>query len=398
MGSPGIPRYPQARQLAQYGGIGIYVDVANDEKPTGIGLHVRYLVHALADLDRDNEYLLYYQCGLREHRSLFPLQPRQPNFRLRPVRFPTAWKVEHPTVWWEWYLPWVLRRDRLDIFHGPNHFLPAFDPHKSLVTIHDLAYFSMQVHTFNDVLQAWTRKALTRAAAVIALSENTRRDVEALGVEPERIRVIYGGGNIVPEDQIQYCRISELKKLLRLPEQYILFVGTLQPRKNVPFLLRSFARLKRESNLPHRLVLAGQREAAAEEIDRLISALGISSDVLITGYVEDWQLPLLYRLADVFVLPTRYEGFTLVTLEAMAYGTPVIATDTSSIREGVGDAAILVELDNVEALARAIYTALTDDGLRHRLITQGKLQARKFTWEQCARDTLAIYHKIYDIS
>ena len=209
--------------------IGIYVDVANDVKPTGIGLHVRHLVHALAELDRDNEYLLYYQCGLLEHGSLFPLQPRRPNFRLRPVRFLTQWKSEHPTVWWEWYLPWVLRRDRLDIFHGPNHFLPTFDPHKSIVTIHDLAYFSMQMHAFNDVLQAWTRKALAHAAAVIALSENTRHDVEALGIEPQRIRVIYGGGNIVPEDQIQSHRIGELKKLLHLPERYILFVGTLQP-------------------------------------------------------------------------------------------------------------------------------------------------------------------------
>ena len=118
--------------------------------------------------------------------------------------------------------------------------------------------------------------------------------------------------------------------------------------------------------------------------------------MLITGYVEDWQLPLLYRLADVFVLPTRYEGFTLVTLEAMAYGTPVIATDTSSIHEGVGDAAILVELDNIEALARAMHIVLTDSGVRQRLIVQGKLQAQKFTWEQCARDTLALYHQVYD--
>lgn len=375
--------------------IGIYVDVAKDANPTGIGLHVRHLVQSLAEIDHHNEYVLYYQCGLRESRRALPWQPTQANVRLRPVRFPTTWQDEHPTVWWDWYLPWVLRRDQLDIFHGPNHFLPAFDAAKTVLTIHDLAYFSMQVHAFNDALQSWTRKALTRAAAVIALSENTRRDVEALGVEPGRIQVIYGGGHVVPDEHIAYHRVDELRRLLHLPAQYLLFVGTIQPRKNVPFLLRSFAQWKRAYQLPHGLVLAGQREAAGGEVEQLIAELGIGADVHMTGYVEEWQLPLLYRLADAFVLPTRYEGFTLVTLEAMAYGTPVIATDTSSIREGVGEAAILVEVDNVGALTQAIQAVVTDQALRAQLITEGKLQAQKFTWAQCAQDTLALYQTLH---
>src|SRR5438270_9648939 len=119
-----------------------------------------------------------------------------------------------------------------------------------------------------------------------------------------------------------------------------------------------------------------------EEMDQLIRELGIGEDVIIPGWVEAWQVPLFYKMADLFVLPTLYEGFTLVTLEAMAYGIPVIATDTSSIREGTGDAAVLVPVNDDEALARALHTVLTDDAVRQQLIARGREQAKKFTWEE----------------
>jgi glycosyltransferase involved in cell wall biosynthesis len=264
------------------------------------------------------------------------------------------------------------------------------------VTIHDLAYFRMNVHSAgeNAQMRIWTRRALDWAAAVIALSENTRQDLEAMGVPPQRIQVIYGGGHVVPDSQIEFGRIAELKRCFNLPDSYILFVGTLQPRKNVPFLVRSFAHLKKVSGLPHKLVLAGHRGTAGAEVLELAQTLGIAAEVLVTGYVDDWQLPLLYKLADIFVLPTLYEGFTLVTLEAMAYGTPVIATDTSSIREGVGNAAHLVQVNNVEELAGALHTVLTDQSIRARMIEQGKAQARLFTWERCADRTLKLYQQV----
>jgi glycosyltransferase involved in cell wall biosynthesis len=376
--------------------IGIYIGVAGGEQPTGIGIHVRKLVGALAGLDRENEYLLYYAGGLWRRAESFGLGELPANFRLRPVRFPRTWPGVHPSLWWKWCLPYVLCRDRVDVFHGPNHYLPQIDPRKAVVTIHDLAYFRMDLYDegHNRAIRQWTRNALDWAGAVIALSENTRRDVEALGVPPERVRVIYGGGNVVPEGRIRYDRRDELRRALKLPDKYVLFVGALQPRKNVPFLLRAFARLKRETGLPHGLVLAGTRDSASAEIDALIQDLGLASDVVVTGYVEDWQLPLLYKMSDLFALPTLYEGFTLVTLEAMAYGVPVVATDTSSIREGVGDAALLVEVNDVEALAGAIRSALTDAGLRGGLVERGRERARLFTWERCARETLGLYREL----
>jgi glycosyltransferase involved in cell wall biosynthesis len=376
--------------------IGIYADVAKEDKPTGIGLHIRRLVDAIARLDQENEYLLYYQRGVLRDSTGLSLCPPQANFRPRPVRFPARWVGDHPRLWWDRWLPRCLRKDRVDVFHGPNHFLPAFDPARSVVTIHDIAYFRLDdAGCQSPMLRTWTRKALDRAAAVIALSENTRTDVESLGVDPGRIQVIYGGANVVPEQEISYARAPALKARLNLPAHYILFVGSLLPRKNVPFLLRSFARLKAANPLlPHKLVLAGHRDKAAEEVDRLCRELGIADDVIITGYVESWELPLLYKLADVFVLPTLYEGFTLVTLESMHYGTPVIATDTSSIREGTGEAALLVPVNDDEALAAALGRVLGEDGLRKQMIERGKVQARKFTWEQCARDTIGVYTQL----
>jgi glycosyltransferase involved in cell wall biosynthesis len=290
----------------------------------------------------------------------------------------------------------VLRQDRVDVFHGPNHFVPRFTPERTVVTLHDVAYFHMDVHGphMDGIMRDWTRKAIEWSGAVIALSENTKRDIEHLGCPSERIQVIYGGGSIVPEEQIAYHREEECRKALSLPEKFILFVGALQPRKNVPFLVRAYAKLVAEKSIEHDLVLAGPKSNATEEIEALVRSLGIEQRVHLTGYLDDWQLPLLYKLASAFALPTRYEGFTLVTLEAMAYGTPLVATESSSIREGVGDAALLVDVDDVDSLAGALHRLLTDASVRSELINKGKRRVERFTWERCAADTLALYESM----
>ncbi|MFN7915931.1 MAG: glycosyltransferase family 1 protein [Vicinamibacterales bacterium] len=376
--------------------VGIYIDVALDDRPTGIGRHVIALVQALAQLDTTNEYLLYFPSGSGTVPDTYRHFPTQANVRPRPVRFPRAWVTERPRIWWNWALPWALRRDRIDVFHGPNHFAPDFDRARTVVTIHDLAYFHMTVHgeQMDAAMREWTRHALEHAQHVIALSKNTQVDIEKLGVTPDRIRVIYGGGNILAPEAIPVSRTAEMRRDMQLPDKYVLFVGAVQPRKNVPFLVRAFAELLKTRDLPHHLVLAGPKESATAEIVSLAQELGLKDRVHLTGYVADWQLPLLYREADLFVLPTRYEGFTLVTLEAMAYGTPLIATDSSSIREGVGDAGLLIPVDDVEALAGAMGRALTDTALRADLIAKGQAQAAKFTWDNCAKQTLQLYTDI----
>jgi glycosyltransferase involved in cell wall biosynthesis len=379
--------------------IGIYVEAAKGQL-RGVGYHIQQLVYALGRLDSENEYLLYYQNDLFHENDAFHYCPRQPNFQLRPVPFPKNWINSFPTLWWEYVLPLVVKKDRIDIFHSPNFFLPTLRKQKSIVTIHDLAFMKMELYPkgITEALRYWTDKALQSATRIIALSENTRIDIQALGIDSARVRVIYGGGHIVPQEEIQHERMEEVRAAFNLPEKYILFVGVLYPRKNIPFLIRSYAKLKRETNCPHGLVLAGIKGPATEEIEALIGEFGLTSDVTLTGYVEDWQLPLLYKNADLFVLPTLYEGFTLVTLEAMSYGVPVVATDCSSIREGVGEAATLVRSNDVDDMTNAIYNLLVDDLLRQQRIVLGKEQAKKFTWDRCARETLSVYQEVYESS
>jgi glycosyltransferase involved in cell wall biosynthesis len=379
--------------------IGIYVDVAMEADPSGIGYHVVNLVRSLGRVDDENEYLLYYRRNpLGRDRRAVLFVAGGAHVRLRPVRFPGRWAEDHPSIWWNYYLPNVVRRDRVDVFHGPNHLLPAIPTRRAVVTIHDLAYFKMELYgeEMTAALRSWTMAALERAGRVIAISENTRADIESLGVDPAKIRLIYAGGHIVPEQEIAYDRRVELRRAFNLPDRYLLFVGTLGVRKNLPLLLRAFAALKRAGGLNHGLVVVGKRDSASEQVDALIRELGIEGDVIVTGYVDAWQLPLFYKMADLFVLPTFYEGFTLVTLEAMAYGVPVIATDTSSIREGTGDAAMLVPVDDVDRLADGIQTVLTDEGRRREMIERGRVQAGRFSWERCARETLDLYRELQE--
>jgi glycosyltransferase involved in cell wall biosynthesis len=355
------------------------------------------LVRHLSALDRENTYFLYFPRTPARKADSLPYCPDADNFRLRPVAFPERWVTEHPSVWWDYWLPLAIRRDRLDVFHSPNYFLPRTSV-GTVVTIHDLAFFKIDLYStgVTQTLRHWTERALRSATRVIALSEHSRRDIDALGiVAPDRVQVIYGGGHVVPDEQIEHHRMAELRSSLKIPNQYILFVGVLHPRKNIPFLLRSFARLKRETDLPHGLVLAGMKGPAATEIEQLIVELGIEQDVIVTGYLADWQVPLLYLQADLFVLPTLYEGFTLVTLEAMHYGVPVVATDCSSVREGVGNAATLVPCDDVDALTAAIHELLVDANLREQRVTAGRAQAARFGWDRCASDTLRLYRDVY---
>src|SRR5207253_1895016 len=155
----------------------------------------------------------YYPRDSHESDDATPW-PQQPNFRPRPVSFPLRWRNDHPSLWWKFWLPGLLRWDGVDVFHGPNYYLPALPRKRNIVTIHDLAFFHMKVHgdAFDAALRKWTLFSLRRAARIIALSENTCRDVEALGIDRNRIRVIYGGGHWVPEESIAYERRDELRQ------------------------------------------------------------------------------------------------------------------------------------------------------------------------------------------
>jgi glycosyltransferase involved in cell wall biosynthesis len=315
-----------------------------------------------------------------------------------------AGAVELPAPRWTWIVSgrWSLRRavrrDRVDVFHGTNFRLRARGRLGSVVTIHDLSAERLPGlggRRFGQRLaSARTRRTARRAERVIVHSQSGGTDVAAwFGVAPERIAVVPLG--VGPEFFPEPPPVQEAVRARLAPgrEGLILFCGSLEPRKDVPTLLRAFAGVPggRER---YRLVLAGGDGRASEEILTLVSRLGLGDAVAIEGYMEVAQLRALYSAATLFVLPSLYEGFGLPVLEAMACGTPVVATDASSLPEVVGDAGLLVPPGDPGALAGAMARVLDDAALAADLRQRGLRRAKGFTWEATAAKTLAVYRAV----
>ena len=376
--------------------IGIYADAALKAQPSGIGFHVRHLLNELPPLAPADQFYFYYPRGLFSDRNLQGAIPGAANVTARGVRCPSGWSDARPRIWWHHLLPAAVRRDRLDVFHGPNHFLPVESGPRQVLTVHDLAFLKMDLYpaAVTAMMKHWLFASLARADSVIAISDHTRTDLLECGVPAERIRVVHNGARILRDDEIAAHRAAELRAEYALPEHYILYMSTLAKRKNVPLLLEAFARLKRRTQLPHSLVLAGRPGTGSDDIKSAIDRLELGSQVILTGYLDDWKVPLLYKMAGLFVLPTLYEGFTIVTLEAMGYGVPVITTNSSSNAENVGDAGLLVEPGDIDGLAETMARVLEDDTLRRELIARGKRRAAQFTWTNTAQHTLRVYRDL----
>ena len=346
----------------------------------GVGWYVTHLVAGLAALDKENEYRLYADrlpdggaAGLPEERWAFVIAGR-------------------------WGLRWAARRDQIDLFHGTNFRLRAGGRLGSVVTIHDLSAERLPGlggRRFGQRLaSAKTRRSALRAERVIVHSHSGAADVVAcFGVEAERIAVVPLG--VGPEffPEPPPTRDAVRARLAPGREGFILFCGGLEPRKDVPTLLRAFARLPggRER---YRLVLMGGDGRASSDITALVVALGLSEAVAFEGYLEVAQLRALYAAADLFVLPSLHEGFGLPILEAMACGTPVVAATTSSLPEVVGDAGLLVPPGDPDALAAAMTRVLEDADLAADLKQRGLNRAKLFTWEATAAKTLAVYRAV----
>jgi glycosyltransferase involved in cell wall biosynthesis len=261
----------------------------------------------------------------------------------------------------------------------------------AVATIHDVGYLwnrSAYAPLAWVLLHLGTWHNARVARRIVADSQATARDLVAhFGVPPERIRVAYLGGPSVPEappEPIDRSRFG-------LPSRYFLFVGTLQPRKNLGRVLRAFARLGGTDADSVGLALAGAAGLGSPDLRRQVDELGIAERVRWLGYVAEGDLPGLYAGATAFVFPSLYEGFGLPVVEAMAWGTPVITSSVSSLPEVAGDAAVLVDPYDVDGLARAMQRLLDDACLRDSLIAAGRQRARRFTWERCAEDVEAVF-------
>ncbi len=354
----------------------------------GIGRYTRCLVAALAEIGGEDRYTLFCAGG-RPERTLWPAQ-----FVLRSSRIPARWLT---VAWHRLRLPipaeWLA--GDCDLYHSPDFTLPPLRRAGGIVTIHDLSF--LRVPECADpglrmYLERAVPRAVTRARRVLADSESTRADlVELLGVPPAKISVVTPAVEPRFRRVADSARLAQVRNRYRLPERFILGVGTLEPRKNFAGLVSAFGRFRAATGLPHALVIVGRPGWLYEAIHERIRSEGLAEHVLLPGFVADDDLPAFYTLADLFAFPSLYEGFGIPVLEAMACGTPVVTGDNSSLPEAAGKAALLVKAEDTDEIARAMGRVIEDPGLRGRMIENGYAQAAAFTWQRSANALLDAY-------
>jgi len=363
---------------------------ATDSGKSGISQYAENIIGRLPDLAPAHEFVVFINQADAEW-----VQTWHP--RLKVVSFPD-WTA-HPVANIFWHLtifPGHLRRHGCDVVFMPagNRRLGWFYGMPSVGTVHDFSqlhvpqkYDAFRMFYIMRILPRMMRR-LTR---VISVSESTQRDLESFaGVDPGRIRVIYNGADLnrfITRDRA--AAKSAITEELGLPADFVLYIARLEhPGKNHVRLIEAFSRFKRDTGLPHKLVLVGSRWNGAELIEAKVKELELDEEVIFPGFVSNDTLPVLYAAADALVFPSLFEGFGIPILEAMACGTPVCASNVSSIPEVVGDAGILFDPLDPEAIADALGRILTDQPLRDRLIKAGLAQASRFTWDDGAAAVL----------
>jgi glycosyltransferase involved in cell wall biosynthesis len=356
--------------------IGIAAELANGEIQTGVERYAKQLILQLASIDSVNQYTLYLR---REPREWLRRLPESFEFKVLP--FPGAWTKMR--------LSQELRRDRVDVLFALNHRLPLVHPPRTVLTVHDASFLrcpEFETRIARRYLPWSYRRLIKRAWRVIAVSQSTADDILTLApLAAKRIRVIHHGYERSDLNEGPPTPASPAG----LPDRYVLFLSTIQPRKNLPRLIDAFVTLRRlNPTLPHRLVVAGPLGWNYEPLVAKIRAH--PDDVVYLGYVDDATRWPLYRCADLFVLPSLCEGFGLGVLEAFDAGTPVAVSRAASLPEVAGDAALYFDPESEAEIASAIQRALTDMALREVLVARGRRRLAEFSWERCARETLAV--------
>ncbi|MCB0104962.1 MAG: glycosyltransferase family 4 protein [Caldilineaceae bacterium] len=353
----------------------------------GVSNYSRHLLEAMGEMAQEAPHLAltayvnvpdFTVEGVQFVRSRLPLQ--QPLARI---------------VWEQSCFPLALQRQGADVVHGLVNVLPLATATPGIVTVHDLSFIRMQEKL--PAAKRWylthlCRASVQKATQVIAVSRQTADDlIRYFHVAPHKIAIIYNG--VAERFQPHAAAtVAEFRRTHQLPARFLLYVGTLEPRKNLPLLLRAYARWRRESaDHDVALIVAGGKGWFYGEIFQLVQELGLTAWVHFPGYIPDAELPAWYNAAEGFIYPSLFEGFGLPVLEAMACGTPVICSDIPVLREVAGESALTFDREDERALAAQIAALLTEADLRRELIEKGRAQAHQFSWKASAQTTLALY-------
>lgn len=361
----------------------------------GVGTYIRNVVRTLGRLDHENKYLLIGPSAKVEEIGSLP-----PNFQAVPLH-----QAERSLKgWWEFRA--VLQRLDCDLLHVPNVFsVPRALPCPYVMTVHDMLEHMSLGRKRNDLWRSvhfqLTRRVLRGAARIFAVSNFTKTEMEKLfGIPPERIEVVY---NAIDERFLHGHASAADRELIAKRYQvtypFLLYAGRVSAHKNVVRMIEAFSALKgeleKEGAFPDlKLIIIGDDLSGNPDLRRTVVRSGVQNDVRFLGFVPIEVLRIFYDSAKIFVFPSLYEGFGLPPLEAMAHGTPVVTSNVSSLPEVVGNAAVLVNPENVFEIMRALLRVLLDQGLRERMKERSYLQAGKFSWEKSVRRILEVYQQV----
>lgn len=366
----------------------IAIDASTISTQGGPRTYVLGLLEALLRNDRENDYVVFYNEP--SHLGRFP--------RAKEVVLPG--KNPLARLWREHVLlPLACRREKIDVLHCPKSAIPFFTPCPTVVTLHDLIPLK---HPETEKVAAriyWRLQipiAARRSDFIITDSEHARGEILTdFGVPPEKVRAVMLGFDpamIAPRDNDHGLRI---RGRYGLPASYILYVGTIQPRKNLDTLIEAFSRLKKEGFYQGKLVIVGRKGWLYDKLFARITELHLDSQVIFTGFVPDEELPYIFDAARVFVYLSLFEGFGLPPLEAMACGVPVITSNTTSLPEVVGDAGIAIPPLDVAQVTAALKSVIEDPVMAAAMKEKGSIRARSFSWDVAAATTLEIYKSVH---
>jgi glycosyltransferase involved in cell wall biosynthesis len=354
----------------------------------GIGTYIRNLLRYLARLDDRTEYVVL--C--RDEDRAFASELGE-NFRAVPERSKSYSIREQIAV------PLDLRREGAQLFHAPHYVLSPLTPCRSVVTIHDCIHLRFPQYLPSKLGYAYARSALWvaahRSARVLTVSEASKRDIlDYFRVPESKITVIHNAIDERFNEEPAADEVTRVQERYQLYDPFILYAGNIKPHKNLERLIEAFHIIRRGELENVKLLIIGDEISKYAGLRRTVHRYKLHKHVRFFGFVPDATLAILYRLARVFVFPSLYEGFGLPPLEAMASGCPVITSNVSSLPEVVGDAAMLIDPYEPDAIAGAMRRVLTDDRLREDMRERGLIRARAFSWSQSVRRVRAIYDEV----
>jgi glycosyltransferase involved in cell wall biosynthesis len=290
-------------------------------------------------------------------------------------------------------LPAYFRRNNFNLYHSPNYVLPYLANIPSVLTIHDLLTLDRPELCQTEsalYFKFFLPPSVKKAIRIIAVSNTVKKDIlNHFNLPEDKIEVIYHGVNSIFKKSTDGAILEKY----HLPEKYILFVGNLEPKKNLERLIRAFDLLKRNTDIPHKLVIVGKKGWKYQSVFDTVAGLKINSEVIFTGYVPLEDLPVIHSMAGLFVFPSLYEGFGIPPLEAMACGAPVLVSDKGALPEITGGTCLQVDPFDMNRIAQGMHQLLTDTHLRNKSVRSGREWVSRFTWENAAKETLKVYEQ-----